>query len=101
MHSPARARAQLLAATALDGAVARVAAPSVRPVKARHGAVVVEDQLEPAWQDSFFGGANYARLQAIKASVDPEGRFGCWHCVELPGGAGAEEAAASVMRSAS
>jgi hypothetical protein len=58
------------------------------------------DQLEPAWQDSFFGGANYARLQAIKASVDPEGRFGCWHCVELPGGAGAEEAAA-VMRSAS
>ncbi len=46
------------------------------------------------------GGAIYARLQAIKASVDLEGRFGCWHCVELPGGAGAEEAAA-VMRSAS
>jgi FAD/FMN-containing dehydrogenase len=43
------------------------------------------DFLEPDWQASLFGAANYARLQSIKATVDPQGVFSCWHCVELPG----------------
>jgi FAD/FMN-containing dehydrogenase len=42
------------------------------------------DLLEPNWQESFFGLNNYARLQAIKKTVDPNGIFNCWHCVELP-----------------
>ena len=42
------------------------------------------DLLEPDWQESFWGLANYARLQAIKKTVDPNGVFNCWHCVELP-----------------
>lgn len=40
------------------------------------------DYLEPDWESSLFGTANYARLQSIKAAVDPTGTFGCWHCVE-------------------
>ena len=42
------------------------------------------DLLEPLWEESFFGSANYARLQMIKKDVDPNGVFSCWHCVELP-----------------
>ena len=42
------------------------------------------DFLEPDWQGSFWGAHNYARLQGIKARVDPRGVFGCHHCVELP-----------------
>jgi len=42
------------------------------------------DFLEPDWQGSFWGAQNYARLQGIKARVDPRGVFGCHHCVELP-----------------
>jgi FAD/FMN-containing dehydrogenase len=41
------------------------------------------DYLEPAWQQTFWGG-NYPRLQRVKAAYDPLGRFSCWHCVELP-----------------
>lgn len=44
------------------------------------------DYLEPDWQLAFWGQQNYARLQSIKASVDPTGVFECWHCVELPAG---------------
>ena len=40
------------------------------------------DLLEPDWQASFWGATNYARLQAIKAAVDPSGALTCWHCVE-------------------
>lgn len=40
------------------------------------------DLLEPDWQESFFGIDNYKRLQLIKKSVDPNGLFNCWHCVE-------------------
>ena len=40
------------------------------------------DYNEPSWQSSFWGAANYARLQAIKRSVDPSGLFSCWHCVQ-------------------
>jgi len=39
------------------------------------------DYLEPDWQAALFGN-NYARLQRVKAAVDPAGAFGCWHCVE-------------------
>merc|ERR1719148_182262 len=38
------------------------------------------DYFEPAWQ-STFGGANYARLRAVKREVDPTGLFVCHHCV--------------------
>ncbi len=41
------------------------------------------DFLEPQWQQSFWG-INYPRLQTIKAAVDPQGVFDCYHCVELP-----------------
>ena len=41
------------------------------------------DYLEPQWQQTFWG-ANYPRLQRVKAAYDPLGRFSCWHCVELP-----------------
>jgi FAD/FMN-containing dehydrogenase len=41
------------------------------------------DFSEPNWQAAFWGG-NYARLQAVKAAVDPAGVFYCHHCVELP-----------------
>jgi FAD/FMN-containing dehydrogenase len=42
------------------------------------------DYLEPNWQRSFWGDANYARLQAIKKAYDPRGVFTCHNCVELP-----------------
>jgi hypothetical protein len=41
------------------------------------------DYLEPNWQDAFWG-PNYARLQQVKAAVDPAGLLSCHHCVELP-----------------
>jgi FAD/FMN-containing dehydrogenase len=41
------------------------------------------DYLEPAWQQSFWGSANYERLQTIKRAYDPTGVFQCHHCVEL------------------
>jgi len=41
------------------------------------------DFLAPQWQQELYG-ANYARLQRVKAEVDPAGVFGCHHCVELP-----------------
>jgi FAD/FMN-containing dehydrogenase len=44
------------------------------------------DVLEPNWQQSFWGLPNYARLQSMKATYDPTGVFGCYHCVELPSG---------------
>ena len=45
------------------------------------------DFLEPEWEESFWGAANYARLQRIKAAYDPSGLLSCWHCVELPSAA--------------
>lgn len=39
---------------------------------------------EASWSDDFWGAPNYARLQAIKALYDPQGRFACHHCVQLP-----------------
>jgi len=45
------------------------------------------DYLEEDWAAAFWGAANYARLQAIKASYDPQGIFSCHHCVELPAAA--------------
>lgn len=38
------------------------------------------DVNEPDWQNSFFG-SNFARLEAIKKQVDPQGVFSCWRCV--------------------
>jgi len=38
------------------------------------------DFFEPQWEDAFWG-SNYPRLQAIKATVDPNGVFTCHHCV--------------------
>jgi hypothetical protein len=32
------------------------------------------------WGERYWGG-NYAKLQQIKAKWDPEGVFGCHHCV--------------------
>jgi len=45
------------------------------------------DFLEPQWQEAFWGGEHYARLQGVKAAYDPAGVLGCHHCVELPGAA--------------
>lgn len=45
------------------------------------------DFLEPNWQDAFWG-PNYARLQAIKKAVDPNGLFTCHHCVGSEGAPG-------------
>ena len=42
------------------------------------------DYNEPNWQNSFWGSANYARLQQIKAVYDPNGIFQCHNCVTLP-----------------
>ena len=42
------------------------------------------DYLEPDWQGAYWGAANYARLQAVKAAYDPANAFTCHHCVELP-----------------
>ena len=42
------------------------------------------DYNEPDWQISFWGRANYQRLQQIKARYDPTGIFQCHHCVTLP-----------------
>ena len=39
------------------------------------------DYFEPEWAESFWGVTNYARLQTIKAAVDPTGVFTCHHCV--------------------
>ena len=39
---------------------------------------------EPGWQAAFWGAANYARLQAVKAAYDPRWLFYCHQCVELP-----------------
>jgi len=52
------------------------------------------DYLEPQWQETFWG-ANYQRLQSVKAAYDPLGRFSCWHCVELPSTARAAERSAA------
>lgn len=48
------------------------------------------DYLEPNWQEALWG-ANYPRLQQVKARYDPGGLFRCHHCVELPGGAAASQ----------
>jgi len=37
-------------------------------------------RTEPDWENSFWG-SNLQRLKEIKAMVDPEGRFNCWHCI--------------------
>jgi FAD/FMN-containing dehydrogenase len=42
------------------------------------------DALEPDWEGTFWGEANYPRLQQVKQAYDPAGRFSCWHCVALP-----------------
>lgn len=42
------------------------------------------DYNEPDWQNSFWGSANYQRLQQIKKVYDPKGMFQCHHCVTLP-----------------
>jgi len=39
------------------------------------------DYNEARWQEVFWG-PNYARLQAVKAAVDPEGLLSCHHCVD-------------------
>lgn len=53
------------------------------------------DYLEPYWQRVFWG-ANYERLQQVKAQYDPRGVFACHHCVELPGAEGGGEEAAKI-----
>lgn len=42
------------------------------------------DYAEPAWEEAFWGAANYARLQRVKAAFDPAGALQCHHCVQLP-----------------
>eukprot|EP01006_Ploeotia_vitrea_P009655 TRINITY_DN2345_c0_g1_i1.p1 TRINITY_DN2345_c0_g1~~TRINITY_DN2345_c0_g1_i1.p1 ORF type:complete len:514 (+),score=61.64 TRINITY_DN2345_c0_g1_i1:77-1618(+) len=37
-------------------------------------------QIEPQWQDAFWG-TNLQRLQQIKAQVDPANVLNCYHCV--------------------
>lgn len=67
----------IAAITSLTG-VLRTALPE-------SGAYFSESDLnEPNWQTAFWAAATYARLQAVKAAVDPTGVFGCHHCVELP-----------------
>ncbi len=58
---------------------------ALRAVAPRAGSYVNEtDYFEPDWQRAFWGN-NYARLLAIKHSVDPDGFFTCHHCVGSEG----------------
>jgi len=90
MNATLAAQQQVFAAVSSLTGVWRAAFPNPQS-----GAYFSEsDFLEPDWQGSLFGAANYARLQAVKAQVDPEGDFACWHCVELPAAAAAPPRAA-------
>lgn len=42
------------------------------------------DYLDPEWINSYWGRANFARLQRIKTVYDPQGVFSCYNCVPLP-----------------
>jgi hypothetical protein len=42
------------------------------------------DYLATDWATAYWGDANYARLQGIKAVYDPTGLFGCHNCVQMP-----------------
>jgi FAD/FMN-containing dehydrogenase len=67
---------------------------ALRAVAPRAGSYVNEtDYFEPDWQRAFWGN-NYARLLAIKHSVDPDGFFTCHHCV----GSEAAPAASGISR---
>ena len=37
-------------------------------------------RTEPDWENSFWG-SNLQSLKDIKAIVDPDSRFNCWHCI--------------------
>jgi FAD/FMN-containing dehydrogenase len=71
-----------------DAAVARSEAEAVtaamneiRKLVPRAGSYVWEtDYFQPHWQDAFWG-ENYARLLAVKAKYDPDGRFFVYHGV--------------------
>jgi FAD/FMN-containing dehydrogenase len=53
----------------------------LRKLVPRHGSYVSEsDYFEADWQGAFWG-ANYARLRAVKDSVDPDGLFFVHHGV--------------------
>jgi len=53
----------------------------LRKLVPKHGSYVSEsDYFEADWQGAFWG-ANYARLRAVKDSVDPEGLFFVHHGV--------------------
>jgi len=40
------------------------------------------DPALDSWEDEFWG-SNFARLQEVKARVDPDEVFSCWQCVHL------------------
>jgi FAD/FMN-containing dehydrogenase len=57
----------------------------LRSVAPDSGAYLNEaDYFEPDWQQSFWGAANYARLQQVKAAYDPSNTFTCHLCVQAP-----------------
>jgi hypothetical protein len=53
----------------------------LRKVSPRRSSYVSESNFfEPSWQESYWG-ANYERLQRVKAKYDPEGFFFVHHGV--------------------
>ena len=53
----------------------------LRKVSPRPGSYVSESNFfEPSWQESYWG-ANYERLQRVKAKYDPDGLFFVHHGV--------------------
>ena len=74
-HAPDDAR------EADDARLVATAMSLLRRAWPRSGAYPNEaDYFEPEWQRSFWGDA-YGRLLAIKRRYDPDGLFGCHHCV--------------------
>jgi FAD/FMN-containing dehydrogenase len=74
-HEPDVARAQKRAAAIHQ------AMEELRKVSPRPGSYVSESNFfEPSWQESYWG-ANYERLQRVKAKYDPEGLFFVHHGV--------------------
>ena len=60
--------------------VAAAMKPIVRETPGEGSYVNETDYFEPDWKRAFWGD-HYARLLAIKHSVDPDGMFFCHHCV--------------------
>eukprot|EP00927_Polykrikos_kofoidii_P048959 TRINITY_DN43118_c0_g1_i1.p1 TRINITY_DN43118_c0_g1~~TRINITY_DN43118_c0_g1_i1.p1 ORF type:complete len:623 (-),score=70.56 TRINITY_DN43118_c0_g1_i1:104-1705(-) len=47
-------------------------------------AAYFNEDVSTSFEDKYWGKANYDRLQSVKARVDPQGVFDCFHCVSTP-----------------